>query len=153
VGLASGLLVTQAWTGHAAAAEGTIYLLQVTVHMLHLMAAGVWMGSLPLLVVFLTWARRADRGSAASLAAEVTRRFSTLGLCSVLLLVVTGVASAWALVGDMAALLGTPYGQLLLGKVGLLLFLCGPAAANLYVESPVSCGSRRRSSHDRRAAP
>jgi putative copper resistance protein D len=136
VGLASGLLMTQAWAGHAAAAEDTAYLLQVTVHMLHLLAVGVWLGSLPLLVVFLTWARRADQASAAGLAAEVIRRFSTLGLGSVLLLVVTGVASAWALVGGMAALLGTPYGQLLLGKVGLLLFLCVPAAANLSVEKP-----------------
>jgi copper resistance protein D len=136
VGLAGGLLVTQAWAGHAAAAEGMTYLLQVTVHMLHLLAAGVWLGSLPLLVVFLTWARQADHASTAGLAAEVTRRFSTLGLGSVLLLVVTGVASAWALVGNIAALLGTPYGQLLLSKVGLLLFLCGPAAANLCVEKP-----------------
>ena len=103
---------------------------------LHLLAAGVWLGGLPLLAMLLTWAQRADHASAERIAAEATRRFSALGLGSVLLLVVTGVYNTWTLVGTIPALIGTPYGQLLLVKLGLLLPLLGLAIVNLRYLKP-----------------
>jgi putative copper resistance protein D len=135
-GLAGGLLAAQAWAGHAAAAEGAVLFRQMAVDVLHLLAAGVWLGSLPPLAVLLAWAQRADHASAERIAAEATRRFSALGLGSILLLVVTGVASAWALVGSIPALIGTPYGHLLLVKLGLLLPILVLAAINLRHEKP-----------------
>ena len=135
-GLASGLLVTQAWTGHAVASEGVMLIWHVTIAALHLLAAGVWLGGLPLLAMLLTLAQRADHASAERIAAEATRRFSALGLGSVLLLVMTGAYNTWALVGTIPALLGTPYGQLLLVKLGLLLPLLGLATVNLWHFKP-----------------
>jgi putative copper resistance protein D len=135
-GLASGLLVAQAWTGHAVASEGVTLIWQVTTAALHLLAAGLWLGGLPLLALLLTWTQRADHASAERIAAEATRRFSALGLGSVLLLVVTGVYNTWTLVGTIPALLGTPYGQLLLLKLALLLPLLGLAIVNLRYFKP-----------------
>jgi len=135
-GLAGDLLVAQSWTGHAAAAEGVELLVQVGLDVVHLLAAGVWLGGLPLLAVLLTWAQRANQASAERIAAEATRRFSALGLSSVLLLVMTGMARAWVLVGSVPALIGTPYGQLLLGKVSLLLLLLIPATINVRYDKP-----------------
>jgi len=103
---------------------------------LHLLAAGVWLGGLPLLALLLTWAQRADHASAERIAAEATRRFSAVGLGSVLLLIVTGVYNTWTLVGSIPALLGTPYGQLLLVKLSLLLPLLGLAMVNLWYFKP-----------------
>jgi putative copper resistance protein D len=88
------------------------------------------------LAILLAWAQRADHAGAERIAAEATRRFSTLGCGSVFLLVVTGVASVWGLVGSVSALVGTPYGHLLLIKLSLLLPLLGLAAINLRHEKP-----------------
>jgi putative copper resistance protein D len=134
--VACGLLGSQGWTGHTAAAEGVEFLVQGGVAVIHLVAAGVWLGGLPWLAVLLTWARRANQTDAERIAAAATRRFSALGLSSVLLLMVTGMIRAWVLVGSVPALLGTPYGQLLLGKMSLLLFLLLPAAVNLLHTRP-----------------
>jgi putative copper resistance protein D len=112
------------------------FLVQGGVAVIHLLAAGGWLGSLPWLAVLLTWAHRANRTDAERIAAAATRRFSALGLSSVLVLMVTGMIRAWVLVGSVPALLGTPYGQLLLGKMSLLLFLLIPAAVNLLHTRP-----------------
>jgi putative copper export protein/mono/diheme cytochrome c family protein/peroxiredoxin len=134
--LACGLLGAQSLTGHTAATEGEEFLVQVGADVVHLLAAGVWLGGLPLLGVLLTWAQRVNQASAERIAAEATRRFSALGLGSVLLLVLTGMARAWVLVGSVPALIGTPYGQLLLGKVSLLLLLLIPATINIRYDKP-----------------
>ena len=86
--------------------------------------------------MLLTWVHRAKQASAERIAAAATRRFSALGLSSVLVLIATGMVRAWVLVGSIPALIGTPYGQLLLGKVGLLLLLLIPAAVNLRHDKP-----------------
>jgi putative copper resistance protein D len=135
-GLAGALLVAQAWTGHAVASEGLTLVWHVTIDALHLLATGVWLGGLPLLAVLLTWAQRAEHARAERIAAEATRRFSVLGLGSVCLLVVTGGLNAWTLVGTVPALLGTPYGRLLLVKLSLLLPLLGVALGNLRDATP-----------------
>jgi putative copper resistance protein D len=135
-GLAGALLVAQAWTGHAVASEGTALVWHVTVDALHLLATGVWLGGLPLLAVLVTWAQRAAHGSAERIAAEATRRFSALGLGSVFLLVVTGGLNAWTLVGTVPALVGTPYGRLVLVKISLLLPLLAVALGNLRDATP-----------------
>jgi putative copper resistance protein D len=187
-GLAGVLLAAQAWAGHAAAAEGVALFLQVTVAAVHLLAAGIWLGSLPLLLLLLSWAYRANTASAeclvheggnpspltnaaetpgkpgehpaklagymryAVLAAAATRRFSALALGSVALLVGAGVLNAWVLVGNLPALLGTPYGRLLLGKVSLFLFLLVLGAVNHWHEKPrllrAVAAQQRRQSRD-----
>jgi putative copper resistance protein D len=135
-GLAGGILVVQAWSGHATTTAGIPLVWQALVAVLHLLATGVWLGSLPLLVLFLAWARRVEAPGVAVVVAHATQRFSVLGLTSVGVLLLSGLAKAWMLVGSVPALVGTLYGRLLLLKVGLLLPLLGLAMLNLCALRP-----------------
>ncbi len=126
-----GLIGALAWTGHAAATRGSGRLFHLAADSIHLLAAGVWLGGLLPLFLLLTWARRALDPSWAAIAQEATRRFSTLGLVSVMSLTLTGIVNGWMLVGDLPPLVGTRYGRLLMLKLSLLLPLIGIAAVNL----------------------
>jgi putative copper export protein len=135
-GLAISILLAQAWMGHAAAGEGIGLVYQVLADGLHLLASGVWLGSLPLLVLLLLWMQRGDNAGAEYVAAEATRRFSALALASMSLLILSGLVNAWELVGTIPALIGTTYGRLLVLKISLLLPLLGLAALNLLRDKP-----------------
>lgn len=60
----------------------------------------------------------------------MTRRFSNLGVVCVATLLITGVINAWFIVGSVAILLGSTYGQLLMVKVALFFVMVGIAAIN-----------------------
>ena len=130
-GLTAGLVAGMALTGHAAAGEGAMLILQLGADALHLLAAGMWIGALVPLALLLDWCRRNDTAWAVVVAQEATRRFSWLGIATVTTLLMTGLFNAWQLVGDIAPLVGTAYGRLLLIKLGLLLPLLALAATNL----------------------
>jgi putative copper export protein/peroxiredoxin/mono/diheme cytochrome c family protein len=134
--LAVSILIAQAWMGHSATGEGLVLAYQVLADGLHLLASGIWLGSLPVLVLFLAWVERTDDPQADIIAADATRRFSALGLASMSLLILSGLGNAWHLVGTFPALVGTTYGRLLLLKVSLLLPLLAIAAMNLLREKP-----------------
>jgi copper resistance protein D len=120
--VAAGYLCTLAWSGHAGA--GSQRSIQLPSDMLHLLAAGAWLGSLPALVRLLGSAPRLDD------ATQAVRRFSTLGLAAVSALVVSGVINAWFLVGSIPALFDTVYGRLLLAKLVLFAIMVSLAAVN-----------------------
>ena len=104
---------------------------------LHLCAAGLWIGGLVPLAIFLARVRASF--SMAEMAARVVRRFSTLSLCCVSVLVVSGISNSWLLVGSIHALFTTPYGQLLLFKLALFGILIGFGARNrLAIKSSAS---------------
>jgi putative copper resistance protein D len=77
-------------------------------------------------------------------AAQVTRRFSSLGVASVSVLIASGLTNAWYLVGDVPALFGTDYGRLLLAKLGLFAAMLGLAVANRGYLAPRLAGGDRR---------
>jgi putative copper resistance protein D len=115
--LSAALLVMLAWSGHAAA--GTHFrALHVFVDAMHLLLGSVWpIGLLPLFFFF----RYVEKGSGLEPGAgegEVLRRFSDLSLLAVAGLVATGIVNSWLMVGSWEALVTTPYGRLLLGKIG-----------------------------------
>jgi len=120
------LLVSLAWISHAAAA-GTASL-GLLGDILHLCAAGLWVGGLLPLAIFLTCVRPSS--SSGETVARVVRRFSTLSLCCVSVIVVSGISNSWLLVGSIHALFTTPYGQLLLFKLVLFAILLGFGARN-----------------------
>ncbi len=129
--LAGALLAALAWAGHAAATREQVRVLHLAADSIHLLAAGVWLGGLPLLFLLLTRAQRALDPPWAAVCREATRRFSVLGLVCVGTLTLTGAVNGWILVGDFPPLVGTVYGRLLLLKLGLLLPLIWIAARNL----------------------
>ncbi len=110
-----------AWAGHGAATPDAIGDVQLTGDVLHLVAAGIWIGGLLPLTAVLVIARRAGDVRSIAIAAEATRHFSTLGVVTVLTLLVSGIVNTYVLAGSVPALVGTPYGRLLLIKIGLFI--------------------------------
>jgi copper resistance protein D len=123
------LLTSLAWISHAAAA--TVHPFGVSGDMLHLCAAGFWIGGLVPLTIFLAHVRVPF--SLAETVVRVVRRFSTLSLCCVSVLVVSGISNSWLLIGSIYALFTTPYGQLLLFKLALFAILVGFGVRNRFL--------------------
>jgi copper resistance protein D len=94
-------LVSLAWTSDAAAAS--VHSLGLLGDMLHLCAACGWIGGLVPLMVFLVRVRASF--SLGDTVARVLHRFSTLSLCCVSVLLVSGISNSWLLVGSIYALL------------------------------------------------
>ena len=134
--LAAAAVATQAGHGHAwAMQEGPSWLLLSSV--IHLLAAGAWLGGLvPLLVLVAT--------APPDIAAQASARFSPLGTVSVMLLAGTAAFQATVLIGSVAGLVGTTYGLVALAKLTGLLALLGLAARNRFRLTPAlrggSCG-------------
>jgi copper resistance protein D len=117
-----------AWAGHAVGGQGAEGVVHPAADILHLIAAAAWVGALLPLALLLGTAGE-DKASVAIARAAVLR-FSTLGLVSVGTLLVTGIVNTWYLVGSIAALTGTFYGQLLLAKSALFAAMVAIAAVN-----------------------
>jgi putative copper resistance protein D len=131
---AAALLGTLAGTGHAAGTVGLLELPHLAGDVLHVLAAGAWIGGLVPLALLLATASRHNDGQWASVAHKTTRRFSVLGMVSVGTLMVTGILNAWILVGSLPALVGTEYGRLLVVKLGLFgVMLCLAAVNRLHL--------------------
>jgi copper resistance protein D len=123
------LLVSLAWISHAAAA--TVHPFGVSGDMLHLCAAGLWIGGLVPLTIFL--ARVGGSFSLGETVVRVVRRFSTLSLCCVSIVIVSGISNSWLLVGSIRALSTTAYGRLLLVKLMLFAILIAIGARNRFL--------------------
>lgn len=134
--LATALLASLAWTGHAGAATGNERIWQLCADVVHLLAAGAWLGALPGLALVLLRSHNPKAGMWPGVAHRAAQRFSILGIASVSILVASGLVSAWYLVGDIPAFIGTPYGRLLLIKLGLLALMLALATINRYKLTP-----------------
>jgi copper resistance protein D len=133
VAFAAAYLGSLAWVGHAVAGDESEDLARIVADVAHLLAAGAWLGALPALVFVLGRARTPD------VAAHAARRFSTLGLTSVGVLIASGLANAWYQVGNIPALVGTDYGRLLVAKLVLFAAMLSLATVNRGVSTrPVS---------------
>jgi putative copper export protein/mono/diheme cytochrome c family protein len=128
---AAAFIATLAWAGHGAATEDVPFdAIHLPADILHLLAAGAWLGALLPLVILLAQTRRDSSPEAVAVARAATLRFSTLGLSCVGTLLVTGVVNTWFLSGSVPALLGTLYGQLLLVKIALFAAMIAVASVN-----------------------
>lgn len=123
------LLVSLAWSGHGASDEGTDGTIHLAADLLHLLAAGAWLGALLPLALLLAAARRSGEPGMA-IAAAATRRFSLVAMVSVGILLASGVINTWYLSGNVPALIGTRYGRLLLLKIALFVAMLIVAAVN-----------------------
>lgn len=122
--LSGALLATLAGTGHTMHSEGMARWLHIAADGAHLLAAGAWFGGL-----FALGRLLADRTPDAT---AVLHRFSGMGYVAVAVLVGSGLINSWYLVGSVSNLLATPYGQLLLVKLGLFSGMLMLAAANRF---------------------
>jgi copper resistance protein D len=125
--VACALTVSSAALSHAVARVDHRVVL-MTLDAAHQAAAALWVGALVHLVVAASTGvlTRPDAPDVSAL----VRRFSALAFRSVTALLVAGVALSWMYVGDLAALVGTAYGIMILSKVALLAAALTLAYAN-----------------------
>jgi putative copper export protein/mono/diheme cytochrome c family protein len=118
----------QAGHSHAfSMVQGPSFLLACDV--VHLLAAGAWLGGLvPLLLLV-----RAAPPKAGAVAA---RWFSPMGQWCIAALVVSAAVQGWVLVASIPGLIGTAYGWLVLVKASLFGVLLGFAWVNRYRLAP-----------------
>ncbi|HEU0157583.1 MAG TPA: CopD family protein, partial [Stellaceae bacterium] len=133
--IAFGILVSLAWAGHGAATPGSPGDLHLAADMLHLLAAGAWVGALIPFALFLAETRK-QGGPGAAAARRAVRRFSLLAAISVVVLLVGGLINTWFLAGSVPALIGTLYGRLLLTKIAIFATMVTFGAVNLLRMSP-----------------
>jgi putative copper export protein/mono/diheme cytochrome c family protein len=139
--LAALMLASLAWAGHGAATPGPPGNLHLTADIFHLLGAGLWLGTLPPLILLLAEARRPGDADWAAVARAATRRYSVLAVASVTVLLAGGVVNTWFLAGTVPALVGTEYGHLLLAKIGLFIAMLLVAAVNLLRLAPRLAGA------------
>jgi putative copper resistance protein D len=122
-------LATLAWGGHAAATEGGAGILHLAADIVHLLAAGAWLSALFALLFMVVRVGTADSLRSTHHALD---GFSAVGIAAVAALLVSGSISAVLLLGlpDPRALLGDPYGRLLVAKLGLFLLMLMLAGLN-----------------------
>lgn len=133
--VAGALVLTVALTGHAQAEEGTPGLVHRVADAAHLLAAAVWLGALPPLLVLL---RKTPAGSVEDPDAAAARlqAFHATGLVAVVALALTGVVNSWFLVGSPERLVTTTYGGVLLAKLALFAGMVALAADNRFRLAP-----------------
>lgn len=131
------LLGALAWVGHSGAAPGTAGSLQLAADVLHLLAAGGWLGALvPLAVLFAKARVTHEAGVTQEVVTDITRRFSNFGVINVATLAVTGLINAYVLVGSLYLLVTTLYGQALLAKVIVFAAMVALAGVNRLYHLP-----------------
>ncbi len=134
--LATGILIGPAWIGHAGATPGTAGAFPLAADVLHLLAAGAWVGGLPPLAMLLAAAWRQKDLHWAAVTATTVQRFSLLGVISVTALLASGIVNSWYQVGTLNNLVVTTYGQLVVIKIALFAAMLALASVNRFYLTP-----------------
>ncbi|CCG02017.1 copper resistance protein CopC [Blastococcus saxobsidens] len=136
--LAGGLVLATAAVGHPVAGPWPV--LAVLVAAVHVGAMSVWLGGLAALL-----ATALRPGTGPTDPAAVLPAFSRLAFGSVVALVVSGVVQSVREVGSPTALVETTYGQLLAGKILLVVLLLAAAGVSrVWVQQRLGIRRARR---------
>lgn len=129
---AGAALASLVWSGHAASGEGMTGTFRLVVDMVHLAAASVWFGALALFAVLLATGRHR------AVLPAVLARFAVIGTLLVVVLVATGLANLLFVMPPTRwfALAVTPYGRMLVIKLGLFGAMLVLAALNRFILVP-----------------
>ncbi|WP_267433176.1 copper homeostasis membrane protein CopD [Sphingomonas sp. GM_Shp_1] len=138
---AGGATATLAWNGHGAMDAGAIGWVHLGADIVHMLAAGAWIGAL-IVFVGLAFRRQPDR-------AEATRAlagFAGVGSAIVAAILATGLVNAAMLIGvqGIARLPDSLYGRLMIAKLMLFGVMLMLASANRFVLTPGLVGSGER---------
>lgn len=153
--LAAAMLASLAWAGHGGATPGAPGDLHLGGDILHLLGAGLWLGTLVPLKLLLAGANRAGDAAWLLAARIAARRFTYVAIASITALLAGGIVNTWFLAGTIPALIGTDYGRLLLAKIGLFIAMLlntpslRSATANSERPPPSSTSARGVASPDR----
>ncbi len=133
LGTAAAVPVTVSLSGHAPAQDPAA--LRVALDWAHLTAAGVWVGGLLQLALFLALVP-SDGRSRPRLLAALVPRFSLVAIASVVAIAATGLAQALLTLDSPSELVSSAYGRALLAKGAFFLPLLLLGAFNLLLVRP-----------------
>ncbi|HET7166536.1 MAG TPA: copper homeostasis membrane protein CopD [Pseudolabrys sp.] len=136
VAAAAALTALPALVGHAGATPGLAGDFHLLSDVIHLLAAGAWLGGLPAFVWSLWRARRTAKPAWRDFAIRSTRRFSVVGILSVGALLASGVVNSWYLLGSPGNFVATDYGRLVALKIGLFAAMVAIATVNRFYLTP-----------------
>lgn len=132
---AFGVLFTQSMVSHAAGADGAVW--KIATDVLHLFAASLWIGGLIHVGLAMPrWLEELPGPARTLFTAASFRHFSVLAALSVVILIVSGVISAFAQFTSFGQLFNTNYGLSLIGKMGIMLPLLAVAALGAFRLQP-----------------
>jgi len=121
------MIVSGAWLVHGAGRfENQITLMSLTV--IHQLAAAAWVGGVFQLVNL--WLLRNGKQVPATLWPLLLKRFSTFGIASVTMILISGLPIALQYIDTWNGLIGTGYGNLLMVKIILMSIALGFAWLN-----------------------
>ncbi len=129
-------LASLAWTGHGAMDEGSRRIWHFGADILHLLAAGGWIGALAAFGLLLRLKKLQAEHLVKVLARALTG-FEKAGAVIVAIIVITGVVNYLFIVGpSFDGMIGSTYGLLLFFKLALFGGMLGLAALNRFHLSP-----------------
>jgi copper resistance protein D len=135
LGVGAGLLVDQAWLGHAANGGASLFgAVAILLYAIHVLSGAAWVGGLPILLLAL--AQRAPAKTPREIVTLLSR-YSELATGAVTLIIASGGANALLRVqGHFMRFLGTSYGEILLVKLVLVALMLGLASYNRFIAMP-----------------
>lgn len=133
--ISAGLLLDQAWLGHAANGGDSVFgAVMIVSYGVHVLAGAAWVGGLPILLLALAQ-RDPKKGPRAIVL--ILSRYSALATGAVTLIVASGVANAMFRVqGHFVRLVGSGYGEILLIKLLLVAIMLALAFYNRFIALP-----------------
>jgi len=136
--IGAGLLVTQAWLGHAAEGGTGLYgALMIVAYGIHTLAAAAWVGGLPPLLFALVERRCSVAEAARKETLDILSRYSLMAIVAVTAIVATGVLNAaFRTAGSLGKLFLTPYGDALFLKLAAVTVMLALAGFNRFVAMP-----------------
>ncbi|UZW55703.1 copper homeostasis membrane protein CopD [Sphingobium sp. JS3065] len=130
--LSSIALASLAWNGHGVATEGALAWPHLIADIVHLLAAGVWLGAIACL--FYMVARPKPSLADLTVAERCLRNFGVLGSLVVALLIVTGLINGFAILGGqpLGPGIGSTYIVLMVVKLALFGLMLALAALHRF---------------------
>lgn len=129
-------LATMAWAGHGAMDDGARGYVHLGSDVLHLIAAGAWVGAL-IAFVSMSFAPPAAGDHSVDMLNRTAAGFGRMGTAIVAALLVSGVVNYVLIAGPSARpLVSTLYGNLLAAKLVLFALMLALAGANRFFFSP-----------------
>lgn len=131
LGMAGATLLGFSFAGHVAALGGPAFAL---LDWTHLLAVGIWLGSLPGFLLFWRWyTRRATSKRRLPMLGDAIARHSRFALAAGPVVALTGIANSPLVLGSGRNLVASDYGNLLLAKALLFSVAIGIGAANFFL--------------------
>ena len=132
------LLISQAWLGHAAEGGAGAYgIVMIIAYSLHILAAAAWVGGLvPLLLAFAEL-RHVDPHEARARTLYIMSRYSLMAMAAVTVILVSGIANAsFRVAGAFDKLFWTAYGNVLTAKLVMVAPMLALAYVNRFIAMP-----------------